>query len=520
MRTLPLLAARLFNTPHAIEPAKMRQILWALRADLGLDLSGWDAGAFDDDLGPEAEGETFRGYDLVEGIAVFKIHGTLVQRAGPLDAVSGLVGYDRLQASLDTAVDDTAVRGILLDIDSGGGEVAGLYDLADHIRGLRSRIPLASLARDFAASAAFVLASAAKDVYLTQSAVVGSIGIIMAHVDQTGADEQDGLKVSEIFAGPHKADGHAHHALGDEERKRLQAMVDSHYDIIATHVARNLGLTAEAIKATRSGVFVGREAIGARLAKGIFTFEGALERLNDAAGPRRFFGASRPQQPRSAGMSKRIFAATAGLAAILTASRAALISSGVATEELETRLANATGLDAEALDGVFAGSGDKITGKVLEGVGTALGIPTDGLKTAAVAPQPAALPGPVVTSPSASNGPADPATVAEMCTAAGFPSLTARLLKGTASLDDASAAIEQAKGVLDVCATFDRRDLADQFVGLGLTAEQTRATLAPLAAEDGDPVDQHHGANPGLNVGAAIDTDAIYAARRAAVEAA
>src|SRR5262249_4909037 len=109
------------------------------------------------------------------GIAVVPIHGTLVSRGSFLDAMSGLTSYDAIRASLRAALDDPAVRGIMLDIDSPGGEAARVFDLADEIRAAAARKPVWAAANDMAASAAYAIAAAAQTVVVSRAGLVGSI---------------------------------------------------------------------------------------------------------------------------------------------------------------------------------------------------------------------------------------------------------------------------------------------------------------------------------------------------------
>jgi len=81
-------------------------------------------------------------YAVVDGIAVIEISGTLVHRGAWIGQSSGLTSYEGIAAQLQTALADPGVRGIALEIDSFGGEVAGAFDLADRIRAARAQKPV------------------------------------------------------------------------------------------------------------------------------------------------------------------------------------------------------------------------------------------------------------------------------------------------------------------------------------------------------------------------------------------
>jgi ClpP class serine protease len=90
---------------------------------------------------------------------------------------------------------DPRVRGVILDVDSSGGEVGGLFDLVDQIGAIKaaSQKPLWAVANEGALSAAYAIASTADRLYVTRTGEVGSIGVVAVHVDESGADEQAGL---------------------------------------------------------------------------------------------------------------------------------------------------------------------------------------------------------------------------------------------------------------------------------------------------------------------------------------
>jgi hypothetical protein len=137
---LPFTLQRMFNRPQAITPEKAEIIIAALAERLGVvELSRLDGSVrhfADDEIIFEerhSEPEPRRGYDLVSGVAVIQVEGTLVQKNGTLRPYSGMTGYDGIRTNLLTALSDPKARAIAFDIDSPGGECAGCFDLADTI---------------------------------------------------------------------------------------------------------------------------------------------------------------------------------------------------------------------------------------------------------------------------------------------------------------------------------------------------------------------------------------------------
>ena len=194
------------------------------------------------------------------GIAVIPIYGTLAKRVGGVQAASGLTSYATLTETILDAATDPSVQGILLDIDSQGGEVGGVFELAALIKDAASAKPIWAVANS-AFSAAYLLASAAQRIYMPQTAGVGGIGVLAVHIDETQADAKAGRQYTTIFAGDHKTDFSPHAPLTTGAKAIMQTEVDRLYGIFVTTVAANRNLSVDAVKATQAGSFFGDNAI-------------------------------------------------------------------------------------------------------------------------------------------------------------------------------------------------------------------------------------------------------------------
>jgi len=274
----PRLWSRLYNTPLAIGFDKIRVIEGVFRKHLDGPLAALTQ--------PSSKGRA--SYALSDGgVAVIPVQGTLVQRSSGLDAESGLTSYARIGAEMRDALANPQVRAILLEIDSPGGEVAGLFDLADAIYQARDVKPVWAIANENAYSAAYAIASAAERITLPRSAGVGSIGVVAMHMDQSAKDAKQGYVYTPVFAGTRKIDGSEHFPLSDEARTSLQAEVDRLYGLFVSTVARNRNIDAEAIRATEAGWLNPGEAVAGGFADGIATFADTLAELERRAAPPR-----------------------------------------------------------------------------------------------------------------------------------------------------------------------------------------------------------------------------------------
>lgn len=263
---LPHLASRLVGTPLLLARAKLDVLLAVLGERIGAPQVS--VAAFEPVIAPSVRTQS--------SIAVIPVFGTLVRRTNGLEAASGLTSYSELAARLQAASVDTAVRGVLLEIDSPGGEAGGVFELAEDVRTLAQHKPVWAVAVDSALSAAYAIAAAANRVVVTRTAGVGSIGVIAMHIDQSARDVQQGYRYTPVLAGAHKADLSPHAVLAPEALTRLQREVDRLYDLFVDHVALMRGLDSDAIRATEAGLYFADDAVHAGLADAVGGFDDTL----------------------------------------------------------------------------------------------------------------------------------------------------------------------------------------------------------------------------------------------------
>lgn len=185
-------------------------------------------------------------YTLRDGVAVIGVEG-VIDRTARLSFFTGLpytAGQDRIRASLDAALADPAVKGILLSLNSPGGTAAGTKELADAIAAAAQCKPCAAYADGLCASAAYWLASATGTVYAPLTAQVGSIGVIAVLTDWSQAAAKAGVVRTVLSSGQWKAAGSPDKPLTDEERALFQGQLSRLHEIFKQDVAARMGVTA------------------------------------------------------------------------------------------------------------------------------------------------------------------------------------------------------------------------------------------------------------------------------------
>lgn len=275
------LAARIFGTPLFIHEGKAHAILAALGGRIvegGVVFAGGIADELDhvafedgrpslgrlgDQLGRKIDAQGGKAYDMLGNVAVIPIEGSLVHKGGYVGASSGRTSYQGLQTQVVRAARDPAVKGVAFEVDSMGGEAAGAFETAGMIRQLSQTKPTLAILTDHAFSAGYLLASQARQVIMPEMGGVGSIGAVSFHMDVSQKLANDGVRVTVLAAGAHKADGNSFAPLADnvkaEALNRLEAGRRMFADVVGQ--GRGSRFDAEQAMATEAASYQGADAV-------------------------------------------------------------------------------------------------------------------------------------------------------------------------------------------------------------------------------------------------------------------
>ena len=237
------------------------------------------------------------------GIAVLPLYGIVTQRGNMVDDVSGPGTASTQQFSniLRAALQDETVSQILIDIDSPGGSVYGVAELADEIVSARAQKPVVAIANSLAASAAYWIGCSASEFYVTPGGEVGSIGVWQAHQDYSKAMDEAGVKTTLISAGKFKVEGNPYAPLDEEAQGFMQSRVDDYYAAFTKAVAKGRGVP---ISQVRDGMGQGRvlgadAALASSMVDGIATFDDVVKKMRRDARAQIKPNASRLNQARN-----------------------------------------------------------------------------------------------------------------------------------------------------------------------------------------------------------------------------
>jgi ClpP class serine protease len=280
MSSVRQLAANLFNRPVALLPGA---------ASLAMELlhrttTGMDASAFGVSIEAGGERDRNRPYEVVAGVAIIPVKGVLMQRLGWLwyyGEYLGVSGYDRIRLQFMMALADEEVEAIAFDVDSPGGDVAGLFDLVDTIYAARGTKPIAAILGENAFSAGYALASAADPgrIWVPRTGGTGSVGVIYIHLSIAEWLKKTGITPTLVTKGDLKGEGSELFDLTEDAFKRLRADVLEVGELFDTTVARNRNMDKKDVFNTQAGTFLGGKGVDIGFADAVAAPDEAFREL-------------------------------------------------------------------------------------------------------------------------------------------------------------------------------------------------------------------------------------------------
>lgn len=224
-----------------------------------------------------------RLYSRMGDIGVISMRGSMSNSDSIFSSYLGMTTYPAIREAAVFAASDPSVKSVVLDINSGGGEVSGVEGTVGMLRQLSAIKPVYSFTDGSMSSAAYWLGSVGKKIYSTRTGIVGSIGVVAVHIEQTKALADQGIKATVLRAGKYKALGHPLEPLTIDGQSKIQGMLDSTYKVFLEDVAMNLGKSVEAVQKSAEGQeFLGQDALAAGLVTNVGSFEDLLTHIEGA----------------------------------------------------------------------------------------------------------------------------------------------------------------------------------------------------------------------------------------------
>lgn len=210
-----------------------------------------------------------------DNVAIIPITGPLFRYANIFTSVSGATSYELIAQDFSSALDNPNIKAVIFDIDSPGGEVNGVSELANMIYEARGKKPIIAYASGDACSGAYWIASAADKIIASETSALGSIGVAGVY----GGNSKQGNQIEIVSSqSPYKRLDPS----TDEGKTKLQSRIDTMAEVFMENISRNRNVKLETVKNDfgKGDVFIGKQAVIAGLADRLGSMEKIINELS------------------------------------------------------------------------------------------------------------------------------------------------------------------------------------------------------------------------------------------------
>lgn len=259
------------KTPWAIKPDALEQIISIANRSYS-----------DPQLAAAIKSEQSLSIESTDNseIAVIDVFGPIFTRADLFSDISGAASLDSLERRIDEALYDDSIKGIILRIDSPGGEVTGTHEFANYLDEACEIKPIVTYVQGMACSAAYWIASATSHIYVDKTAILGSIGVVAAWTDDSKARSAAGLTDYEVVSS--QSPKKRLDPTQDDGRAELQKQLDGLADIFIDDVAAFRDVSRETVLSDfgQGSTFLANDAIKLGMADAVSSLRDVINSLS------------------------------------------------------------------------------------------------------------------------------------------------------------------------------------------------------------------------------------------------
>ena len=220
-------------------------------------------------------------YKVINGIALYSIEGKMLSSGNFFTEFFGIATYTGISDALSMMAQDDSVTQILASVDTPGGSVSGISDVSEAWARVNAIKPITVHTPGMLASGGVWLTAASDKIYASETADVGSIGVILQHVSQQGLLDKNGIKVTEIKSSPMKHIGSPAKDLSESDKNYLQKKVDESNLLFQKQMYKNRPNIS--VDAFTGATFSATESLNLGLVDGIMSYSRVFEQLSASA---------------------------------------------------------------------------------------------------------------------------------------------------------------------------------------------------------------------------------------------
>jgi ClpP class serine protease len=273
---LRLLTQKLYNTPHLIEPSSFESVISYLKER--------NRGEMNISSSAKPRNVEKLKYNSDTRVGLIDIDGPLTYKSSGWEAMCGGTSYEGIVQEFN-AMADMGMKTLVFMADSGGGEAYGMQELGSYIRKEADDkgIKILTYVDGMAASACYGVTCIADEVILNPQAEVGSIGVVVRLLNDSGALKEKGYERSFVYAGGNKVPFAEDGSFRKEFIEGIQVKVDALYGEFTSYVASMRKMDVDQVRGTEAKVFMAKEAVELGLADKVMTHNEFYTYLADVA---------------------------------------------------------------------------------------------------------------------------------------------------------------------------------------------------------------------------------------------
>ena len=204
---------------------------------------------------------------------------------GVMEVNGAIVSSDETVNLIKKYRDNSAIKAIVLRVQSPGGGVAASQEIYQALKNTAKTKPVVCSMGEVAASGGYYIACACDSIVANPGTLTGSIGVILEFMVAEELIKKVGLKFEVLKAGQNKDLGSPFRQMTPEERALLQSMIDDVHGQFIEAVAEGRQLSPDSVRLFADGrVFSGRQALALRLVDKMGTLEDAITMAAGMAG--------------------------------------------------------------------------------------------------------------------------------------------------------------------------------------------------------------------------------------------
>lgn len=221
------------------------------------------------------------GIDFSDKVAVIMLEGQISMGSSAGTPFSdGSTGAREINALLESALADSSIKGVLLEINSPGGSPVAGFEVMRKVQEVARKKPVVVWVADLGASAAYLIASGANEIVMDENSVTGSIGTIGTFTELVGLFEKLGVREQVVKSGEFKDMGAYYRNMTAEELEIVQNLVDHIQGNFRKAVSENRALSDDALAQVSKGQLLSaKQALDLGLADHLGGRDAAVERL-------------------------------------------------------------------------------------------------------------------------------------------------------------------------------------------------------------------------------------------------